>query len=195
MSGPWCRLAAACGVSLVLLTACGQSAPTQFYTLRSVPPATSLQMPSAVPLRIARVAVPATLDRPEIVREQPNNQVKVDDFSHWSAPLGQLMRATLVEDLIRQLPNGKVVPIDAPRPAAVVDISVEIVAVHETATALSMDVTWTQTRPSGEAGATTVQTQTFSAPLADRSNGAYAEALSLALAQLADAIARRLGGG
>src|SRR5690349_9737112 len=105
------------------------------------------------------------------------------------------MRAALVEDLIRRLPNGKVVPSDAPKPAAAVEVSVEIVAVHETATALTLDATWTQTRPSGESGATTVQTRSFFAPLTDRSNGAYAEALSQALAQLADAIAQRLGGG
>jgi uncharacterized lipoprotein YmbA len=195
MSRPSCRLLTVWGLSLALLTACGSSAPTQFYTLRAVPSATGLQLSSTLPLRIARVEVPATLDRPEIVRELPNNQVKVDDLSHWSAPLGQLMRTTLVEDLIRLLPNGKVVPTDAPKPAAVVDVSVEVVAIHEAATSLSLDATWTQTRPSGDAGTTTVQTQSFSAPLADRSNGAYADALSQAVAQLADAIARRLGGG
>jgi len=99
------------------------------------------------------------------------------------------------KDLIKRLPNGRVVPTDAPKPAATVDVSVEIVAVHETVGTLSIDVTWTQTRPSGEAGATTVQTLSLSAPLADRSNAAYAEALSQAMAQLADAIAARLGGG
>lgn len=194
MSRASCRLLAVWGLSLALLTACGSSAPTQFYTLRSMPSATGVQSSSTLPLRIARVEVPATLDRPEIVRELPNNQVKVDDLSHWSAPLGQLMRTALVEDLIRLLPNGKVVPSDAPKPAAVVDVSVEVVAIHETATSVSLDATWTQTRPAMDAGATTVQTQSFSVPLADRSNGAYADALSRALAQLADAIAARLGG-
>ena len=188
------RLVAACALSLVLLAACGKSAPTQFYTLRALPPASGAQSTSAVPLRVARVEVPGTLDRPEIVREQGNSQVKVDDLSQWSAPLGQLMRTILVENLIKRLPNGRVVPTDAPKPAATIDLSVEIVALHETASALSLDVTWTQTRPSGEAGATTIQTLNLSAPLGDRSNAAYAEALSQAMAQLADAIATRLGG-
>lgn len=194
MSRPWCPLLTVWGLSLALLAACGSSAPTQFYTLRSVSSVAGPQLSSNIPVRIARVEVPATLDRPEIVRELPNNQVKIDDLSHWSAPLGQLMRTTLVEDLIRLLPSGKVVPSDAPRPAAVVDVSVEIVAIHETATSISLDATWTQTRPFGDAGATTVQTRSFSAPLADRSNGAYAEALSQALAQLADTIAVKLSG-
>jgi len=195
MIGPWSPLVAAFALSLAVLAACGRSAPTHFYTLRAMPPASAIQAAPTVPIRIARVEVPGTLDRPEIVREQANNQVKVDDLSQWSAPLGQLMRTTLIEDLIKRLPNGRVVPTDAPKPAATVDVSVEIVAVHETVGTLSIDVTWTQTRPSGEAGATTVQTLSLSAPLADRSNAAYAEALSQAMAQLADAIAARLGGG
>jgi len=195
MIGPWSPLVVAFALSLAVLAACGRSAPTQFYTLRAMPPASAIQAAPTVPIRIARVEVPGTLDRPEIVREQANNQVKVDDLSQWSAPLGQLMRTTLIEDLIKRLPNGRVVPTDAPKPAATVDVSVEIVAVHETVGTLSIDVTWTQTRPSGEAGATTVQTLSLSAPLADRSNAAYAEALSQAMAQLADAIAARLGGG
>ena len=194
MSRRACRLVAACALSLALLGACGHSAPTQFYTLRSVPSAGGVQAVSTAPLRIARVEVPGPLDRPEIVRERAGNQVKVDDLSQWSAPLGQLLRGVLVENLIKRLPNGRVVPTDAPKPATVVDVSVEIVAVHETATTLSLDVTWTQTRPGGEAGATTVQTLSLSAPLADRSNAAYAEALSQAMGQLADAIAARLGG-
>lgn len=193
MSTRWCRLVAVWGLNLAFLAACS-SAPTQFYTLRSVPSSASTQVSSAIPLRIARVEVPATLDRPEIVRELPNNQVKVEDLNHWSAPLGQLMRTALVEDLMKILPNGKVVPTDAPKPAAVVDVSVEIVAIHETANVLSLDAAWTQTRPSADAGATSVQTQSFSAPLADRSNAVYAEALSQTLAQLANAIAQRLGG-
>lgn len=195
MIGPWSPLVVAFALSLAVLAACGRSAPTQFYTLRAMPPASAIQAAPTVPIRIARVEVPGTLDRPEIVREHANNQVKVDDLSQWSAPLGQLMRTTLIEDLIKRLPNGRVVPTDAPKPAATVDVSVEIVAVHETVGTLSIDVTWTQTRPSGEAGATTVQTLSLSAPLADRSNAAYAEALSQAMAQLADAIAARLGGG
>jgi len=188
------RLIAACALSLAVLAACGRSAPTQFYTLHAMPAATGIQQATSMaPLRIARVEVPGTLDRPEIVREQANNQVKVDDLSQWSAPLGQLMRTTLIENLITRLPNGRVVPTDAPKPASTVDVSVEIVAVHETAGTLSLDAAWTQTRPSVVAGATAVQSLSLSAPLADRSNAGYAEALSQVMGQLADAIAARVG--
>lgn len=186
---------AAGGLILALLAGCGQSASTQFYTLRSAPPAAGVRATPALPLRIARVEVPGSFDRPEIVREQEGNQLKVDDLSHWSAPLGQLMRTALVENLIKRLPNGLIVPVDAPKPAAVIEISVEIVAIHETANSLSIQATWTQTRPSvADAGATTVQGSSFSVPMANRTNGAYADSLSQALAQLADAIVGRLGG-
>jgi uncharacterized protein len=181
-------------MGFALLGACGSSAPTQFYTLHSLPSATGMQGASALPLRIAHVEVPGALDRPEIAREQADNQLKVDDLNHWAAPLGQLMRATLVENMIKRLPNGQIVPADAPKPAAVIEISVEIVAIHETANSLSVQASWTQTRPSADAGATTVQSSSFSVPMANRTDGAYADSLSQALAQLADAIVGRLGG-
>jgi len=83
--------------------------------------------------------------------------------------------------------------VDAPKPVAVIEISVEIVAIHETANSLSIEATWTQTRPTA-AGVTTVQGSSFSVPMANRTNGAFADSLSQAVAQLADAIVARLGG-
>jgi uncharacterized lipoprotein YmbA len=176
------------------LGACGSSAPTQFYVLHSVAPAAAVRAAPALPIRIAHVEVPSALDRPEIVREQAGNQLKIDDLSHWAGPLGQIMRTALVEDMIKRLPNGLIVPAEAPKPAAVIEISVEIVAIHETANSLSIEASWTQTRPSADAGATTVQSSSFSVPMANRTNGAFADSLSQALAQLADAIVARLGG-
>jgi uncharacterized lipoprotein YmbA len=180
---------------IAVLGACGSSAPAQFYALRSVAPAAGVRSASALPIRIAHVEVPSALDRPEIVREQEGNQLKIDDLSHWAAPLGQLMRTALVEDMIKRLPNGLIVPAEAPKPAGVIEISVEIVAIHETANSLSIEANWTQTRTSAADGdATTVHSASFSAPMANRTNGAFADSLSQALAQLADAIVGRLGG-
>ena len=186
-------LVLACGMAIAGLGACGSSAPTQFYALRSVAPAAGVRAAPSLPIRIAHVEVPSALDRPEIVREQEGNQLKIDDLSHWAAPLGQLMRTALVEDVIKRLPNGQIVPAEAPKPAAVIEISVEIVAIHETADSLTIEASWTQTRPSADAGATTVQSSSFSVPMANRTNGAFADSLSQALAQLADAIVARLG--
>jgi uncharacterized lipoprotein YmbA len=189
------NLFVACGLSVALLAGCGHSDPTQFYDLHPVAPQAGARAAPGLPLRIAHVEVPGAYDRPEIVREQEGNQLKVDDVSHWAAPLGQLMRGALVENLIKRLPNGQIVPAEAPKPAAVIEISVEIVAMHETANSLSIQANWTQTRTSAsDGGATTVQSSSFSVPMANRSNGAYAESLSQALAQLADAIVGRLGG-
>lgn len=187
------RLAALCTLVIASLAACGQSAPTQYYTLRTIAPSPGQQGSiSSPPLRIARVSVAATVDRPELVRERAGVQLKVDDFSHWGAPLGQLLRATLVGDLLLRLPEGQVVPIDAPKPANVIDISVEILAIHEAAGGVSVDVSWTQTRSAADVGATIVRTRHFSAPLNGASNTAYVEALSQVTAQLADAIAQQI---
>ena len=78
-------------LSLVALSlaGCGHSPPTRFYTLDPVAPP-SPQAYAGPALRIGQVYVPAVLDRSELVREPGAGQLKVDDFDHWGAPLGQL---------------------------------------------------------------------------------------------------------
>jgi uncharacterized lipoprotein YmbA len=42
--------------------------------------------------------------------------VKVNDLDHWAAPLGEMMRRTLAQDLMARLPAGSFAPPGAPKP-------------------------------------------------------------------------------
>ena len=184
----------ASAVGLALLAGCAQSPPTQFFTLDALASAAPVRGAAGRPIRIDHVTIPAVMDRPEMVREHAAAQLKVDDFSHWGAPLGDLMRATLVEDLAGRLPAGRVLPAGLPKLDGAADIAVEVNAIHERPGSIALDVDWTLIgRPPGGGGqGATVRVarhESIEAPLDGQSEQAFANALSQATATLADRIA------
>jgi uncharacterized lipoprotein YmbA len=190
------RLAAAV-LGLALLSGCGTSPPTRFFTLDPVTPEKPPQTRAGPALRVDRVTIPAVLDRPELVREYAADQLKVDDFSHWGAPLGELMHTTLIEDLTARLPSGQVLATDAPIPGGAGDLTVEITAIHEGAGGLVADIDWTlaqrRTGPNAQAQAIrTSRHERIEAPLDGPSQQAFAAALSRLVGALADRIAAAL---
>jgi uncharacterized lipoprotein YmbA len=95
--------------ALVALAGC-TSPRTTLLTLDAAPPA-----PGAVhadyrglPVAVPAVHLPAILDRAEFIYQESAGEVKIDDFAHWTAPLGLLARDTLVRDLTARLPAGSV---------------------------------------------------------------------------------------
>jgi uncharacterized lipoprotein YmbA len=182
---------------LMALAGCGHSPPTQFFTLDPLSPATSASAKAGTPIRIDRVTIPAILDRPEMVREQSAERLQVDDFNHWGAPLGDLMRGALVEDLTARLPAGRVVPAGAPSVAGVADLTVEIVAIHEAPGLVVADMDWTLTQhtpgPPGQPQVVrTLRHERIQAPLDAPSQHGFATALSRVMATLADRIVEAL---
>ncbi len=177
------------------LTACGHSDATHFFTLFPVAPA----QPAAAawvgpPIRLRRVAIPPALDRVELVRETAPGEVKISDFEHWAAPLGQTAVQVLAQDLAARLPAGAVIPPAAPLPPSAVDVDVDILAFNVADGQAVMQVSWSEiARPSaGPKGAQTSSTRLveLAAPL-DASGGlAEAQGLSRLLGELADRIAR-----
>ena len=179
------------------LAGCGQSPPTQFFTLDPVAPANSSQVGTGAVLRIDHVTIPSFMDRPELVREHAADRLKVDDFSHWGAPLGDLMRATLIEDLTARLPSGRVLPTGTPKPEGAIDLTVEVAAIHEGASGLIADVDWTITQPqTGGANplpvVRTLRHERIEAPLNNSSQQAFAAALSQVMGLLSDRIVTEL---
>ena len=97
----------ACG----LLGACGSSPPMRFYTLSMIAPAASAEASSpadAIPVRLEAVAIPAELNRLELVYHSGPNRVQVSDSDRWIAPLDEQIRRILSDDLSARLPSGMV---------------------------------------------------------------------------------------
>lgn len=190
-------------VSIPLLAACGTSPATHFYTLDALPPRGPAPSPAAPLLRVDQVQVPSVLDRPEWVHENAPGQLKVDDFSHWGAPLGQLMHATLVEDLAARLASGRMVPAAGPRPPGAIGIAVDIVSVGGSSAGMTMTVVWTATvlpppakgQAQVPAPLVTSHTQRLSAPDSAADPAGYAAGLSAMTADLADDIVAGVADG
>jgi uncharacterized protein len=113
-------------VTALGLAACGSSPKTQFFTLSPASAGAPTTATIAQPVTVAAVHVPGTLDRLEMVRPTGTNTVDVDSTDRWTAPLGDMTRRVLSEDLATRLPKDKVVLPDAPAPPRTAEIVVSI---------------------------------------------------------------------
>ena len=191
--------AALAGCLAAGLAACGSSPPTRFYTLDVAPPAARPAAATArvLPVRVDAVHVPPVFDRPELVREIAANEVRVDDFGRWSAPLGETARRALTADLAARLPQGAVVFPEAPKPADGRGLVVDILSLSHAGGQAVLDVSWTLTAGRPGAAATgpvayTGRSLRLTTPSAGPAPGAAAPELSALLGQLADSIAADL---
>jgi hypothetical protein len=108
----WTALAA-----LALLGGCS-SPKTQFFTLVPAPP-THAADPAVAgpPLIVGHVSLPGALDRTSLVTRGPGTAVSVSDNERWAAPLDELVRRTLTDDLRNRLgPGGDVLAPGDPSP-------------------------------------------------------------------------------
>src|ERR1700678_3172868 len=91
---------AGCAVA-VALGGC-RSASTRIYTLAPAAPASHIDVYHAPALRVDSRSVPAAWDRIEILKPAAET-LQISDFDHCAAPLAQIARHTLSEDLDQRL--------------------------------------------------------------------------------------------
>ena len=187
------RLPLVLGTAMVL-AGCASSPPTHFYTVDAMSPSAPAAY-AGPPVRVDQVKIPSVLDRPEIVSEYAAGQLKVDDFNHWGAPLGQLLRTSLAADLAARVPVPAVIPAEGPKPTGTIGLSIDILTVGTGADGMAMDVVWTETRPAADAaGKPTIVAHSarLSAPEAAVTPSGYAAGLSRMMGELADRMVAEL---
>jgi uncharacterized protein len=88
-----------------LIGACSSSPPTRFYTLSETAPEThpASQLGAGAVL-IYRVTIPGEIDRPQLVRQMDANRLQIAEDDRWAAPLDEMIRRVLLDDLARRLP-------------------------------------------------------------------------------------------
>ena len=181
------------------LAGCASGPPTRFFTLDPAPPpAGAPALATAIPpVRVDAVHIPPVLDRPELVRETTAHEIAVSDFAHWSAPLGELARRTLTQDLLSRLPQGAVTFPDAPKPPNGRGIVIDVLALgHDADGSAVMDASWTLTAGQPARGVTVAYTGRalrLRAPGGGAGPEATAAEFSALLGRLADAVAADLG--
>jgi uncharacterized protein len=190
--------AALVGLGAAVLAACGHSAPTRFFTLDPVAPAAPAAAAAYAgpPLKVLAVNIPPALDREELVSEGAGGEVRVHDFEHWEAPLGQTARQVLIQDLAGRMPAGAVLGPAAPGGEGMAALSVDVVAFHAGPEGTTLQAGWSVSLP-GRPGAP--GPLVWRAPLvqlqgtaAGEGGSGTAQAFSALLGQLADRIAATL---
>jgi uncharacterized lipoprotein YmbA len=109
-----------------LSAGCGHSPDTKFFTLAAVRPDNGPQVTASAPVTVRSVHVAAFLDRPELVRRERPERLKVETFQQWGAPLCDMARRVLTEDLAARLPPGTVLPPGAHTPPGTREITVDV---------------------------------------------------------------------
>jgi uncharacterized lipoprotein YmbA len=99
-----CLAAAQCLAATLLLAACA-SEPDHFYTLNVLPEGTRVgsQAPTAPTVNVLlSVAVPALVNRPEMIVSTSNNGVAVLEHQRWAVSFSDQVLQTLARDLERR---------------------------------------------------------------------------------------------
>lgn len=188
-------LATAALVGLAMLAAgCGHSPPTHYFALDAVPASAPMPSGPMPPVQLSAVHIPAVLDRPEVVTRIAPNRLAVGDNDRWGAPLGQMMRNVLAQDLYARLPAGSFVFPDAPAPADTRKLVVTVLDVDaDPSGALTMQAAWTLMAGRSAQPVLTRQTTLATQGLGTGAAG-QAAALSRAMGELADQISASIGG-
>ena len=99
-------------VGVMMLTACGgRTPPAKFYTLQPVEQSsTGKSLPLDVALAVGPVAIPAALDRAEIVTRDAGNAISFSQYHRWAGPLEEDIASVMAQNIATQLETERVTP-------------------------------------------------------------------------------------
>jgi uncharacterized lipoprotein YmbA len=103
-------------LAAVFLAGCASSPKTNFYVL-SVVPGGSGHGGLSAPVQLSAVHIPPSLDRRQMVRLTNENRLAISETNRWAAPIDEMVRSVLSQDLAARFPNGSVILPQAPAPA------------------------------------------------------------------------------
>jgi len=176
---------------IVAVLAAGCATPTsRFYTLSTTPAPAGT--PVAYSVAVGPVTIPAVIDRPQIVVSTSPNQVQLDEFNRWAAPLQSNIARVVADNLASILGTARVSLFPQTMSAAA-DYRVAIqVQRFDTAPgdAASLEALWTITRTkdgTAQTGRTSVRESSPSGGY-DGVAAAHSRALARLSRDIADAI-------
>ncbi len=86
---------------ITFVAGCASTPASRFYTLSA---ASGPAAPSSnLSIAVGPVTVPAVVDRPQIVVNVGPNQVRVEEFNRWAAPLQNNIARVVADNLVQML--------------------------------------------------------------------------------------------
>ena len=175
------------GTMALMLGAC-HSSPTRIYTIDAISPATRATAYPAPPLRVDTLNIPASWDRMEILTMSSAGALEIHDFDHWSAPLAQIARQALSNDLDQRLPPGSVIYPRLSKSNGALGVNVDILDFSVAGSQAVMRASWWVVPTGGMANAKR-SAASLNTSLSSAEPAAVARAWGELLGQLADHIA------
>jgi uncharacterized lipoprotein YmbA len=178
-------------MGLLILAACGTSPPVNFHTLSIAGGAGRRPSPGVKSVQISAVHIPPMLDRRQMVTQSGPHAVQLSDRDRWSAPLGDMARRVLSQDLQSRLPEGTVVVPGMPTTTDTGRIVVSILQFGPEGSGKAILVgSWSLS--SGTGDVLSRHDVSLSTPLSGSGANAAAAAMSDLLGQLATEMAAEL---
>lgn len=185
------------------LAGCGSSPPLHYYALEvATPAAPATPRLSATLIHVRHISLPPEMDHRGLTHHQGATRLTISDADQWSAPLGDLIQATVTRDLGERLGYDHMLapaaqPV-APHPdpdqrgtrgssQANLDLDFVILSADDSCS-ITAQVNWTLSVPNGAArrGSTHLMAPATGCP------AGLASALSAALGDLAQQLAEQL---
>lgn len=173
-----------------LSSGCASTPPARFYTLSAtVPPATTA---SRLSVSVGPVSVPPVADRPQFVLSTGANEVRLDDFNRWAAPLQDSLARVIADDLAALLGTSSVTLFPQTSSAdADYRVAIEVRRFESTpGESSALDAVWILRRTKD--GKTETRRTTVREPVTDGSHNALVSAHNRALARLSQEIAQAI---
>jgi uncharacterized lipoprotein YmbA len=124
----------------------------------------------------------------EILTLSAAGTLQISDFDHWAAPLAQMARQTLSDDLDQRLPSGSVIYPRLPKPSGALGVNIDILEFDIVASQASMRASWV-IASSGNAEGAKRSAAVLRSSMSSEDPVAVARAWSDLIGQLADRIA------
>jgi uncharacterized lipoprotein YmbA len=100
------------------LGGCASSPPVEYFALEPIEPQGQTIAAAPISIQIAQVHIPPSLDRQQVVRHNGAYTLDISDRHRWSAPLDEMIRRVLSQDLMQVLsPDRVVLPKESAKPA------------------------------------------------------------------------------
>ncbi|NLW50722.1 MAG: membrane integrity-associated transporter subunit PqiC [Candidatus Brocadiaceae bacterium] len=190
MARPAVRELALATAFAMALAGCMRSDPARLYVLTAAVPRATTQGAQGPSVAVARVSVPAYLDRSPLTTRRGASELTLAEFDRWGEPLDEGIARTLADNLSGLLPSERVTYGPAAQAAradfavAVFVLGFECVDDRE----VVLSARWSVTRAGGE-GEVADRLSVVHVPLDGRTAAAAVAAHSRALADLSREIA------
>jgi uncharacterized lipoprotein YmbA len=94
--------------SLLLLSACASTPPTNFYVLEplSEPSAPTTGTARKLQIGVGPISIPALIERQKIVTRTAANSIEIAEFHQWASPLKENITQVLAHDLSLLMPDN-----------------------------------------------------------------------------------------